>query len=69
MISLIVEMNFNKNIAIIDYFIKFLTKFATDSVSEEAEAVSQNQHLLMVDFWSAEKVLLKFYLQFSNLAV
>ena len=50
MISLIVEMNFNKNIAIIDYFIKFLTKFATDSVSEEAEAVSQNQHLLMVDF-------------------
>ena len=50
MISLIVEMDFNKNIAIIDYFIKFLTKFATDSVSEKAEAVSQNQHLLMADF-------------------
>ena len=50
MISLIVEMNFNKNTAIIDYFIKFLTKFATDSVSEEAEAALQNQHLLMVDF-------------------
>ena len=50
MISLIVEMNFNKNIAIIDYFIKFLTKFTTDSVSEEAEAASQNKLLLMVDF-------------------
>ena len=50
MILLVVEMNFNKNIAIIDYFIKFLTKFATDSVSGEAEAASQNQLLLMVDF-------------------
>ena len=62
-------MNFNKNTAIIDYFIKFSTKFATDSVSEEAEAALQNQHLLMVDFLSAEKVLLKFYLLTSNLAV
>ena len=50
MISLIVEMNFNKNIAIIDYFIKFLTNFATDSESEEAEVASQNQLLLMLDF-------------------
>ena len=59
-------MNFNKNIAIIDYFIKFLTKFATDSVSEEAEAASQNQHLLMVDFCPPKKGVIEIlYLVFK----
>ena len=62
-------MNFNKNIAIIDYFIKFLTKFATDSVSEEAEAASPDSTFVDGGLLSTEKVLLKFYLQFSNLAV
>ena len=39
-------MNFNKNIAIIDYFINILTIFAVDSTNEEAEAASQSQHFV-----------------------
>ena len=32
------------------YYIEILVNFALDSDEEEAEAASQNQHLLMVDF-------------------
>ena len=45
----------NTNKIIKDYSEQF-AKFATNSAREEAEAASQNQLLLMVDFLSAEKV-------------
>ena len=42
-------------------YIEILVNFAVDSASEEAEAASQSQHLLMVDFCS-----LKRYINLTN---
>ena len=40
----------DKKIFEIAYHIEILVNFAVDSDEEEAEAASQSQHLLMVDF-------------------
>ena len=51
-----------------DYSEQF-AKFATNSASEEAEAASPDSTFVDGGLLFAEKVLLKFYLLTSNLAV